>query len=489
MKIKKLLLMIALVVTTALNIDAQTPSIPNGNFETWTALTFQSPQNYLWSSNTDAFRNGQPFNVIRSTDAYHGSYAVQMTTEISGGDTLPGIFVSINPNNNNPALWHGGFPYNQQATGMRGYYKSAISSPDTGFVMAFFYKAGVMIGQYGHYFYGTHNNYTLFSFNFFPALPIAPDTVIFGAGSSNFANQSNMRNGSMLKLDSVSFTGVTSQPALLNGDFENWQSTTIDKPANWFLQRGGGNGITGGAFKTTDKKAGNYAVELITYLGERNNHSAASGGQISTGWYPNNCSSGCQEQGGFPFSNQVDTLAFWYKYAPSGGATAGVNLNFKNNGININNAGTNLPPSTNYQYMEIPFNLGAMPDSVMIDIQSSQWQDSLLSNVGSDLKIDEMHFKSQPLTTSIFNYVNQNTINVFPNPTSEKLTINYSENIGKQIDLSIFNILGQQVFSQTISDKTETATIDVSKFTEGIYFLHMTSDNKTLYDKKIIIAR
>src|ERR1039457_2990399 len=204
MKTKKLLLTFALIGTTALNINAQ--SIPNGHFETWTAITSELPQNYAWSSNSWAYSYNLPFNVTKSTDAYHGNYAIQMTSEIANGDTMPGIFLNINPQNGNPSNWHGGFAYNQKPSGMRGYYKSSIASPDTGFVMAFFYKGGVNIGQYGFYFYGTHSTYTPFSFTFHPALPQTPDTVIFGAGSSNYGGNGynpNMRNGSMLKLDSI----------------------------------------------------------------------------------------------------------------------------------------------------------------------------------------------------------------------------------------------------------------------------------------------
>lgn len=486
---KKLILTIALIGTIVFKIDAQTPSIPNGNFENWTTSTFENPQNYIWTSNIDAFRNGTPFNIIKSNDAYHGNFAVRMTTEIANGDTVPGIFVNVDPKSDNPANWHGGFAYDQQATGMRGYYKSSINSPDTGFVMAFFYKSGTMIGMYGFYFYGTHNDYTPFSFDFNPALPTAPDTIIFGAGSSNFANMANMRNGSMLMLDSISFTGVNSQPALMNGDFELWQTTTIDKPADWFLQRGGEENLTGGVSKSTDAKAGNYAIELTTYVGERNNTNIAQPGQISTGWYYDNCNSNCYEQGGFPFTNQIDTLAFWYKYSPQGGATAGVNLTFKKNGNYINNTGTILSSSATYQYVEIPFNNGQIPDSVIVDLYSSMWQDSSLTHIGSSLKIDEIHFKSQPLSTGIFNSQINNTIRVFPNPSSEKITLNYTECSGQQIELTMFNALGQKVYSNKSLDKSGITTLDVSKFEDGIYFLHMTSNNKTIYTKEIIIGK
>ena len=485
MKPNKLLLNLALADTMALNSNAQTPSLPNGNFEIWTFKTYEIPQNYAYCSNTDALRKKLPFNVIKSTDAYHGNYAVQMTTQISNGDSMPGIFVNVDLTGSNPATWHGGFAYNQKPSGMRGYYKSAIAAPDTGFILAFFYKSGIMIGQYGFYFYGTHSTYTPFLVLFSPSLAQIPDSIIFGAGSSNF--NSRMRNGSMLKLDSISFTGVTSQPTLFNGDFETWKSTTIDNPSNWYTE-GDNRNATGGAYKTTDAKGGNNAIELITYIGERYNNPKAQGGRISTGWYKNNCNNNC-EQGGYPFSNQVDTLAFWYKYAPSSSDKAEVNLSFKKNGNNIWGTGINLLASPNYQYKEIPFNIGQIPDTVIVSAQSSIWQDSLLSFKGSSLKIDEMHFKSQPLKTSVFDYKNENGIRISPNPSSEKLTITIDENNGKQIDFKIFNTFGQQVFEQETFKNNRTSTLDISHFSEGIYFIRMTSGNQTVYDKKIIIAR
>ena len=127
MKPNKLLLNLALAGTMALNSNAQTPSLPNGNFEIWTFKTYEIPQNYAYCSNTDALRKKLPFNVIKSTDAYHGNYAVQMTTQISNGDSMPGIFVNVDLTGSNPATWHGGFAYNQKPSGMRGYYKSAIA--------------------------------------------------------------------------------------------------------------------------------------------------------------------------------------------------------------------------------------------------------------------------------------------------------------------------------------------------------------------------
>ena len=485
MKTNNVLFSLIVFSSIALSIDAQ--SIPNGNFESWTVLSFEQPKNYLWSTNTEAFRKGLSFNVTKSTDAYHGNFAAKMTTVISSTDTMPGIFLNVNPKNGDPATWNGGFPYSEKPIGIRGYYKCAIASPDTGFIMVFCYKGGVNIGQYGMWFNGTKNTYTLFSVTFNPPLAQTPDTIIIGAGSSNWQYPSNMRNGSMLLLDSISFTGVPSQPLLFNGSFELWQSSNIDLPNNWYLD-GGGNSLTGGALKTTDAKLGNAAIELVSFVGDRKNIPATNSGQISTGWYPRNCSGSCLQQGGYPFANQMDTLAFWYKYSPVGVTNGKVNMIFKKNGNQFGNTTASLNTSANYQYKEIPFNLSQIPDSVILSFQSSDWTDSLLTFVGSNLKIDEVHFKSQPLKTGISKYGNLGAIQIYPNPSSDYIRIALNDNFGKQTEMILTSTTGQQVFTQRFSDWTGTTIINVSQFPEGIYFLHVVTADKTIYDKKISIV-
>jgi hypothetical protein len=64
------------------------------------------------------------------------------------------------------------------------------------------------------------------------------------------------------------------------------------------------------------------------------------------------------------------------------------------------------------------------------------------------------------------------------------------ENLNRSnVVLNICNLLGEEVFVQNISNKSETTTLDISKFATGIYFLHLSSDNQILYDRKIVVAR
>jgi hypothetical protein len=65
---------------------AMAQSIPNGGFEHWTTTSCQNPQ-YFNSSNLQNHGGGGglgPVNVKQTTDAFHGNFAVKMTTTAIG---------------------------------------------------------------------------------------------------------------------------------------------------------------------------------------------------------------------------------------------------------------------------------------------------------------------------------------------------------------------------------------------------------------------
>lgn len=480
---KKNLLLLFLIYISV-TVYSQTPSIPNGNFEQWTTSSWEYPQNYPRNSNTDNFFYYHlPTNVTKTTDVFHGTYAVKLATIAGGADTAVGYFLNGNPNGD-PSVWTGGMAYNQKPTGFRGYFKYNVATADSATIIMAFSKNGVNIGSYMFNIGGIHSTYTLFNYTLTPALAQTPDSVLVAFVSSKISATQQKPSGipgSTLYIDSVSFTGVTGQPALMNGDFELWQTQTYDSPDNWYIQSGGGDVFN--AVRTTDAKAGIYAMELTTVMGSNQyGGQRASSGQVSTGYYPNNCGGSCNELGGYPFINQIDTLAFWYKYTPSGNDSAVVSLNFKKNGINMGWQGTSLHAAATYQYKEIPFSLFQAPDTVIVQAQSSNWNDTLISFVGSNLKIDEIHFKSQPLATGIFNNKNENALRIFPNPTSGNIHV---QALGISIQsIEVYNVLGENIYSAS-NIKQQSNEIDLSKFQKGIYFVKIY-DGEKMHIEKII---
>src|ERR1051325_694717 len=386
---KKLLFSLCIIPVL---LQAQT-STPNGSFENWNISPFSFPQDYSFNTNREAFYHcGSTFNVIKTTDAFHGTYAVMLKTVqgSAGGDTCVAVIANTpNPGDSFPA-WTGGIPYSEQPTGLRGYYKAVISPGDTARIGVIFKKMGMSIASYVMPIYGYHTSYTLFNLAFPPSFTSAPDTVIFFASSSDIFNKTK-EPGNMLKLDSISFTGVATQPALMNEDFEQWQNDTLFVPWNWNI----GNSIGEGVTRTMDGFWG-FAAELTTYADNSSSSLKAKAGDLVSGLWNVNCS--CWN-GGNPFSNQADTLLFNYKYAPMGNDSASVKLFFREGGSVIYTAGVNIGPASTYQQAMVPFNIGQVPDTVVVQFKSSLWQDSAASFIGSTLKIDNIHFASQPLSS------------------------------------------------------------------------------------------
>jgi len=74
------------------------------------------------------------------------------------------------------------------------------------------------------------------------------------------------------------------------------------------------------------------------------------------------------------------------------------------------------------------------------------------------------------------------TLELFPNPTSTNdITIKFTAAYYKPIELSIYNALGQKVFSDmiNITESTNEIKLDDLKLQQGLYSLHMKSEDES----------
>jgi len=474
---KKLLFIILFVFIGMVNLHAQL-SIPNGDMEKWDSITYSYPTYYIEHSNQQTISNNLPVNCEKTTDAYHGSFALKLTSVANQKDTMFGYITNGNTQDD-IAQWHGGAPINEKPTGIRGYYKSNIPVGDSALILANFSLNGTQVGMYYYKLYGTHTTYTLFDYTFNPPLPVTPDSVLFAVTSGDAFIEHTIP-GSMIIIDSVSLKGITTQPIKLNGDFELWNTNKVYAPKNWYAE----NLSESGVLRSTDSYKGKYATELRTVLSEHNGSSYANSGRISTGYYVKVSENQWELQGGFPYTEQIDTLIFWYKYTPQGNDTANVQCNFKKAGTQIHGIWQHLFASTTYKLMEIPFSISQVPDTAIIEFQSSIWTDTLPSFVGSSLIIDEVYFKSQYVSTKIENYDGHAIIQIQPNPNNGIFKV---VSTIKNPSIEITNIIGERVYSEKNSSSNSNIILDLSKQPKGIYLLKITGEDGNWSNGKIII--
>ncbi len=82
----------------------------------------------------------------------------------------------------------------------------------------------------------------------------------------------------------------------------------------------------------------------------------------------------------------------------------------------------------------------------------------------------------------VSNYSIRNNFNIYPNPFSESLNISRKEEMGN-VKLKIFDFNGKLVFLEHIS---KNKNIDLSQLKNGIYFLQVFENGKSVLSKKII---
>lgn len=84
--------------------------------------------------------------------------------------------------------------------------------------------------------------------------------------------------------------------------------------------------------------------------------------------------------------------------------------------------------------------------------------------------------------TSIESTLSEETISMYPNPTTDMVYFNSKNSANKIVEISIFNTTGTMVFNQKNDQK-----ISVDGFSKGMYFVNIVTDNGNTTTKKLII--
>ncbi len=79
---------------------------------------------------------------------------------------------------------------------------------------------------------------------------------------------------------------------------------------------------------------------------------------------------------------------------------------------------------------------------------------------------------------------------IYPNPAYDKLYVEFTDNINKIEELSLYNTLGQVVYSINSKNiQAKNFVIDLSKYKSGIYYLNIQTKEDGIIRNRIIIVR
>ena len=91
-----------------------------------------------------------------------------------------------------------------------------------------------------------------------------------------------------------------------------------------------------------------------------------------------------------------------------------------------------------------------------------------------------------PDPTGINVYTNSNMISVYPNPSNGNFEMDLSQVKDQNVQISVFNHVGQLVSTSTTSAPSYPR-LDVSSQPEGIYLVEVRGENSVLYRNKLIV--
>lgn len=127
---------------------------------------------------------------------------------------------------------------------------------------------------------------------------------------------------------------------------------------------------------------------------------------------------------------------------------------------------------------------------------------SEFSGLGATSNIAQIIMVSQPTGTSVvyldnvfFNNGNGASIadikefssfKVYPNPSTDKVTLDMEVENGLILDYSIVNMQGQTMLSETANTRSVFKTVNTSDFAKGVYFIKVNTENGTYTDRLII---
>lgn len=91
-------------------------------------------------------------------------------------------------------------------------------------------------------------------------------------------------------------------------------------------------------------------------------------------------------------------------------------------------------------------------------------------------------------TNSILENEFSNSINIYPNPFTNQITIEFVANHSEKVDIIIYNIVGEIVYSSTDNSNQKVITVNLENFSKGSYIV-MTKTDDQISTQKIIKIR
>ncbi len=457
------------IALASTNSFSQAGQILNGGFENWTTTTVFETPNQWKNSNSNEFK-GIPL-CIKSTDATDLVYSVRLENEvINGTDSLFGYVYQ----GDIIGSTFKGIPYSSTFDGISGFYKGDMQGSDSAYILVVKSFMGTSYPPILKGIGGTAAAWTPFSI---PVTAGPCDSVFVALTSSSPFDKLNFNPGSFIQFDNIYFTNSAGAPpaAIPNNSFENWTAITETEADyfssfNFFTAPVGPSGLS----QTTDKYTGTYAAQLETYFYPMWGDTIP--GFLTTGALD------ISNPGNFmptPYVAEPATFSGFYKYAGVGADFGQVSIQFYQAGSVVAGFNQILPGAATYTPMGGSIgSFSGTPDSMIIYFFAG-------NTPGSILKVDDISFSGG--TVGMQEMMKSLGINVYPNPVTNYLNLEWNGSLNETIRFVVFDISGNEVYSSALNSNSgkNKYAYDFSFLPAGAYSFTL-SGNNTKQNGKLI---
>jgi hypothetical protein len=193
----------------------------------------------------------------------------------------------------------------------------------------------------------------------------------------------------------------------------------------------------------------------------------------------------------FPVTGHPKSLCGYYKFLPQNGDTMNINLHLYYQGIEIAHGTfqSDIAASvwTSFKFF-VNDTLYSNVDSAKITLCSANEPKNGHGRPhgNSILYIDNLSFDTLTgITTSAPELSTKNTLfNLFPNPTSDNVTLNINNENNEYFEVNIYGIMGELISKELLQQKQQQ--MNTGNLSNGIYIVEIKSGEWTEKQKLII---
>jgi hypothetical protein len=171
-----------------------------------------------------------------------------------------------------------------------------------------------------------------------------------------------------------------------------------------------------------------------------------------------------------------DKLTGYYKYSSSQPLDKAV-IHVQLTAFGMGNVGasmTELPQVEEYTYFEVPFFAWETPDTLRVEISTSQWQ-QMFATGESTLIIDKVALESAPLSVSD---LKKTTCSAFPNPADQSIVLPVRDDMKGNVTVRVYSLTGECVMARTTAHNGRIQ-LELDSLAPGVYTAQITNGQLT----------